>query len=70
VLIPKDNEKDLAEIPDNVKQGLEIIPVSTVDEVLAKALTRPTAPIEWTDEDEIAAERRESGSDREGARPH
>ena len=37
VLIPKDNEKDLAEIPDNVKSGLEIVPVSTVDEVLARA---------------------------------
>jgi ATP-dependent Lon protease len=70
VLIPKDNEKDLADIPENVKQGLEIIPVSTVDEVLAKALTRPLTPIEWTDEDETAAQRRESGEDREGARPH
>ncbi|MCW0183029.1 MAG: endopeptidase La [Zavarzinia sp.] len=47
VLIPKDNEKDLAEIPDNVKAGLEIVPVSTVDEVLARALTRPVEPIEW-----------------------
>ena len=41
VLIPKDNEKDLADIPDNVKTGMEIIPVATVDEVLAKALARP-----------------------------
>ena len=40
VLIPKDNEKDLADIPDNVKQGLEIIPVATVDEVLASARSR------------------------------
>jgi len=47
VLIPKDNEKDLAEIPDNVKDGLEIIPVSTVDEVLDQALTRKLVPIEW-----------------------
>ena len=46
VLIPKDNEKDLVEIPDNVKQGLEIIPVSSVDEVLAAALTKPLVPIE------------------------
>ncbi|GER01403.1 hypothetical protein JCM17845_20260 [Iodidimonas gelatinilytica] len=52
VLIPAENEKDLAEIPDNVKRGLEIIPVSHVDEVLRKALTRPLVPIEWTDEDE------------------
>src|ERR1700682_2875384 len=41
VLIPADNEKDLAEIPDNVKRGLKIIPVRTVDELLAHALTRP-----------------------------
>ncbi|MGA0345703.1 MAG: endopeptidase La [Alphaproteobacteria bacterium] len=50
VLIPKDNEKDLSEIPDNVKKGLEIVPVSTVDEVLDQALTRKLVPIEWQDE--------------------
>ena len=49
VLIPIDNEKDLRDIPDNVKSGLEIIPVSTVDEVLKHALTRPVEPIEWDD---------------------
>ncbi len=47
VIIPKDNEKDLADIPDNVKKGLEIFPVSTVDEVLEYALTQPLVPIEW-----------------------
>jgi len=47
VLIPSENEKDLAEVPENVKSGLEIIPVATVDEVLARALTRPLIPIEW-----------------------
>ena len=46
VLIPKDNEKDLAEIPDNVKEGLEIIPVASVDEVLATALTTPLVLID------------------------
>ena len=50
VLIPQENEKDLADIPDNVKAGLEIVPVSTVDEVLARALTRPLTPIEWTED--------------------
>ena len=50
VLIPKDNEKDLSEIPDNVKEGLEIIPVSTVDEVLDHALTQKLVPIEWQEE--------------------
>ena len=47
VLIPQDNEKDLADIPDNVKKGLQIIPVSTVDEVLKNALAKPLVPIEW-----------------------
>jgi ATP-dependent Lon protease len=71
VLIPKDNEKDLADIPDNVKQGLEIIPVATVDEVLAKALTRPLTPVEWSDEEELAENRKtDGGTDLEGVRPH
>jgi ATP-dependent Lon protease len=47
VLIPAENAKDLADVPENVKSGLEIIPVATVDEVLARALTRPLIPIEW-----------------------
>lgn len=55
VLIPEENRKDLAEIPENVKQGLEIIPVAHVDEVLAKALTDPLTAIEWTEADELAA---------------
>ena len=46
VLIPKDNEKDLVEIPDNVKRGLEIIPVGTVDEVLNEKLSHEPVPIE------------------------
>ena len=49
VLIPEENEKDLADIPDNVKQGLKIIPVTTVDDVLAHALTQKLTPIEWTE---------------------
>ncbi|MEM9749370.1 MAG: endopeptidase La [Pseudomonadota bacterium] len=52
VLIPADNEKDLAEIPDNVKDNMEIVPVSTVDEALKLALTQDVAPIEWTEQDE------------------
>ena len=55
VLIPKDNEKDLAEIPDNVKRGMEIIPVGTVDDVLKHALVSPLIPIEWDEELEEAA---------------
>lgn len=50
VLIPKDNEKDLVEIPDNVKKGITVIPVSTVDEVLSEALTRVPVPIEFEDD--------------------
>jgi ATP-dependent Lon protease len=50
VLIPKENERDLPEIPDNVKKGLEIVPVSTVDEVLARALVKPLVAIEWPDD--------------------
>ncbi|MET0183562.1 MAG: endopeptidase La [Caulobacterales bacterium] len=72
VLIPQENEKDLADIPENVKSGLKIIPISTVDQALAEALTRKLTPVEWTEEDE-EAEARASGrstSDREGARPH
>ena len=47
VVIPSDNEKDLAEIPDNVKRGLQIVPAATVEEVLRHALTAPLTPIEW-----------------------
>ena len=51
VIIPKDNEKDLVDIPDNVKNGLEIIIASTVDEVLDHALTQSLVPIEWNESD-------------------
>ncbi len=54
VLIPQENEKDLADIPDNVKQALTIVPVSDINEVLARALTRPLAPVEWSQADEEA----------------
>ncbi|MDP2261108.1 MAG: endopeptidase La [Caulobacter sp.] len=55
VLIPEENEKDLADVPETVKSGLEIIPVSTIDQVLALALTGPLTPIEWTESDDIVA---------------
>jgi len=68
VLIPKDNEKDLAEIPDNVKRGLEIIAISSVDEVLKNALVQPIVPIEWNPEAEevspvAAGERKEDAGE-------
>ena len=52
VLIPKENEKDLADIPDNVKGALEIIPVDHVSDVLKQALTKKIKPVKWTDSDE------------------
>lgn len=55
VLIPQENEKDLEEIPDNVKEGLTIVPVSHVDQVLEVALTTMPSPIEWTEADDLAS---------------
>jgi ATP-dependent Lon protease len=54
VFIPKDNEKDLAEIPDNVKKHLKIIPVAHVDDVIAQALVRKPEAIEWVEPAEPA----------------
>ena len=50
VLIPQENEKDLADIPDNVKKGMKIIPAAHVDDVLKEALVQPLKPIEWNPE--------------------
>ncbi|WP_298223753.1 endopeptidase La [Acidocella sp.] len=61
VVIPKDNEKDLIEIPDNVKKGLTIIPVSHVDEVITRALVRAPEPIEWDDAPEDLPKAPEGG---------
>ena len=71
VFIPKDNEKDLAEIPDNVKKGLTIIAVSHVDEVISKALVRPPEAIQWEEPPETPAPAA-SGAAGDGAtvRPH
>jgi len=70
VLIPKENEKDLAEIPDNVKRGLRIIPVSSVDELLAEALARPLTPLPWSEEAETEAVLSTSGEERSGIMTH
>jgi len=56
VIIPQENEKDLVEIPANIREALTIIPVRHVDEVLAIALTESLHPIEWTEADELAAQ--------------
>ena len=55
VLIPEENAKDLADIPAIVKNGLEIVPVSRMDEVLQHALVRQPVAIEWDEEKEAAA---------------
>ena len=56
VIIPAENEKDLAEIPANILDGLTIVPVKHVDEVLALALAEPLVAIDWTEADELAAQ--------------
>jgi len=56
VLIPKENEKDLVEIPANIREGLTIVPVEHVDEVLRLALTQPLEAIDWSEADELAAQ--------------
>ncbi|MAF29913.1 MAG: endopeptidase La [Croceicoccus sp.] len=56
VLIPEENKKDLVEIPANIVERLEIIPVEHVDEVLARALAEPVEPIEWSEEEDLASQ--------------
>jgi len=55
VLIPRDNERELSEIPDNIKRGLTIVPVTTVDEVLKNALVSELTPIDWDEQAELEA---------------
>jgi ATP-dependent Lon protease len=71
VLIPSENEKDLADIPDNVLKALNIIPVATVDEVLAKALVRAPVPIKWEEPAEDPPHRAKGeAEDHEGVVAH
>jgi ATP-dependent Lon protease len=72
VLIPKENVKDLEEIPDNVKKGLEIIPVEHVDDVLKHALVRQPEPItDWVEVEDAALLKKSAEDEEEGAiRPH
>jgi ATP-dependent Lon protease len=69
VLIPEENVKDLAEIPQNIKDGLEIVPVSHVDQVLERALVAPLDPIDWSDADDLASQPLPQGPG-EGATAH
>ncbi|MSP20482.1 MAG: endopeptidase La [Alphaproteobacteria bacterium] len=71
VMFPKDNEKDLAEIPDNVKRGMELVPIATVDEALKRALIRPLVPITWVEEDTDAKPRSDNkDGDRDAVTTH
>ena len=69
VLVPKENEKDLTEIPDNVKRNLEIVPVTSVEEVLEHALLSPLVPIEWDDESDGAVDASSSVGDEDEDHP-
>jgi ATP-dependent Lon protease len=69
VFIPEDNVKDLAEIPQNIKDGLEIVPVSHVDQVLERALVAPLSAIDWSDADDLASQPLHPGGG-EGATAH
>ena len=55
MLIPEENAKDLLEISDTIKRGLDIVPVSRMDEVLARAMTRKLEPIDWEETTTTAA---------------
>ncbi len=73
VMVPKENEKDLADIPDNVKKGLEIVPVTSVEEVLEHALVSPLVPIEWdedADGDDVPSSQSDEDEDRSGVVKH
>ena len=70
VLIPKDNEKDLAEIPDNVKRGLKIIAIRTVDELLGQALAAPLTPVAWSEDGEPPPVIPGTGEERSGLITH
>jgi ATP-dependent Lon protease len=70
VLIPEENAKDLVEISDTIKKGLEIVPVTRMDEVLERALVRKPEPIEWEEASaKLAAETAssEAASDEDGS---
>jgi ATP-dependent Lon protease len=70
VLIPQDNEKDLAEIPDNVKRGLKIIAIRTVDQLLGEALAAPLTPVAWSEDGEPPPVIPGTGEERPGLMTH
>ena len=62
VLITKENEKDLVDIPKKVREDIKIIPVETADEVLKIALTKELKPVEWTEVDKISESKKDDKS--------
>ncbi len=70
VLIPRDNEKDLVDIPDNVKKGLKILSVGTVDEVLSEALSREPVPIDLEEDGDEVVSGKDGEEDAEGVMTH
>ncbi len=62
VLIPKENEKDLVDIPKKVREDIKIIPVETADEVLKIALTKDLKPVEWTEVDKMSESKKDDKS--------
>ena len=70
VLIPKENEKDLADVPDNIKEGLTIVPVENMDEVLKHALQSAPTAIEWDEEAYYASQKLAAGNSGEISQPH
>ena len=62
MLIPKDNEKDLVDIPEKVKKDIKITPVSIVDDVLKIALTKELKKVEWVEVENISKSQKEDKS--------
>ena len=62
VLIPKENEKDLVDVPKKVKDDIEIVPVETADEVIKIALTKELKPTEWTEVDKLTETKKDDKS--------
>ena len=62
VLIPKENEKDLVDIPQKVREDIKIIPVETADEVLKISLIKELKPIEWSEIDKISETKKDDKS--------
>ncbi|MDP6942494.1 MAG: S16 family serine protease, partial [Planctomycetota bacterium] len=62
ILIPKENEKDLVDIPKKVREDIKIIPVESADEVLKIALIKELKPVEWTEVEKISESKKDDKS--------